>query len=117
MADSDTPALTDRRVIACNYTEGTNVAAQGARAYVVPLYLGGNLPERVMVRVRSRGGRWVTKWEAVHRLDNFRLATLPPEHPRYSDEDLHADLAVGETDIERLRWAKAEITKEERTYG
>ena len=105
----------DRRVIACNYAEGTHVAAQGARAYVIPIFLGGNLPERVMVRVRSRGGRWVTKWEATRRLDDFRLATLPPEHPRYSDEDLHADIPVGERDIERLRWAKAEVTKEDRT--
>jgi hypothetical protein len=75
----------DRRVIQCNYTEGTNVASNGARAYVMHGDAGsGN--ERVGVLVRSRGGRWVAKWENTKRLGDFRVKTLPPEHPLYSDE-------------------------------
>lgn len=80
--------LPDRRFIACNYREGTGVAAEGALAYVV-LWLGGNLPERVSVLVRSRGGRWVQKWESMRRLTNFRLKTIPPAHPRHGDERIN----------------------------
>lgn len=87
----------DRRVIACNYAAPTSIATEGAKAYIIP-QLGGNLPERVRVLVRSRGGRWVEKWESVRRLDNFRLVTLPPEHPRYADERL----GLGDMDDERL---------------
>ena len=78
----------DRRFIACNYREGTGVAAEGALAYVI-LQLGGNLPDRVRVLARSRGGRWVEKWESMRRLTNFRLKTIPPAHPRYGDERIN----------------------------
>jgi len=97
----------DRRVIACNYIEGTNVAALGAKAYVIP-QLGGNLPERVRILARSRGGRWVEKWESVRRLSHFRIVTLPPEHPRYADARLW-DCEVGESDVRRLEWAREEM--------
>jgi len=76
--------MTDRRAIACNYAVPVSVAAKGALAYVDwPNWGGGN--DRVPLLVRSRGGRWIRKWEAMHRLENFRLKTLPPEHPRYGD--------------------------------
>ncbi len=73
----------DRQVVQCNYAEGTGVAASGARAYVAQLNLG-NANDRVVVLVRSRGGRWVEKWENTARLTNFRVKTLPPEHPLYN---------------------------------
>lgn len=95
----------DRRVIACNYIQGTTVAAPGASAYVC-LPLGGNLPERACVVVRSRGGRWVQKWEDMRRLGNFRLKTLPAEHPRYGDERIWDG---NDEYLERLLWAAREM--------
>lgn len=72
----------DRKVVQCNYLEATGVAADGARAYVTRSNRG-NDNDRVMVLVYSRGGRWVEKWENTSRLGNFRVKTLPPEHPLY----------------------------------
>jgi hypothetical protein len=72
----------DRRAIQCNYREGTTIAAMGARAYVILANLGGG-HDRIEVLVRSRGRRWVRKWESMRRLTDFRLKTLPPEHPQY----------------------------------
>ena len=72
----------DRKALACNYAESVSVAAKGALAYVRwPNY--GNANDRVLLLVRSRGGRWIEKWEAMRRLTNFRLKTLPPQHPLY----------------------------------
>jgi hypothetical protein len=79
--------MTDRRVVACNLSEATKVAAQGAKAYVV-LPNPGSGHDRIEVLVRSRGGRWVRKWENARRLTNFRAVTIPPDHPRYADERL-----------------------------
>jgi hypothetical protein len=70
----------DRRVVQCNYIEGTGVASKGARAFVTRSN-GGNGTDRVMVLVYSRGARWVEKWEDARRLGNFRIKTLPPKHP------------------------------------
>jgi len=78
---------TDRRVVQCNYAVGTNIASEGARAYV-SLPNKGNGHDRIRVLVRSRGARWVLKWEDTRRLTNFRVKTLPPEHPLYADERL-----------------------------
>jgi hypothetical protein len=83
----DGPALPDLRVIQCNYAEGTKIAAEGARAYLVGTN-PGNANDRVEVLVRSRGGRWVRKWEDVRRLVDFRVKTLPPEHPLYGHRDI-----------------------------
>lgn len=96
----------DRHVLACNYREFTNVAAQGALAYVL-LQFGGNLPDRVRVLVRSRGGRWVEKWESVRRLDNPRLKTLPPEHPRHADDRLFGEAT--EDHVRQFVAAQAEL--------
>lgn len=87
----------DRYVVACNYTEGTGVAAPGALCYVSLSNPGGG-SDRLLIVVRSRGGRWVQKWENIRRLANFRLKTLPPEHPRYQDQriqDGSSEWAVG----------------------
>jgi hypothetical protein len=72
----------DRKVIQCNYVEATGVAVEGARAYVTRLN-PGNGNDRIMVLVFSRGHRWVEKCEDARRLGNFRVKTLPPEHPLY----------------------------------
>jgi hypothetical protein len=87
--------LPDRMAIVCNFADGTKTAKPGAKAYILP-QLGGNLPERVRLRFQSRGGRWIEKWEALGRLTNFRLTTIPPEHPMYESRgwvSLDAELA------------------------
>lgn len=93
----------DIRAIVCNYTESTKIVKAGSKAYVVHAYLGGNLPERVLVIARSRGGRWVEKWESLRRLGNFRLKTLPPEHPRREHHWLQ--YSATEEHLDRLRRA------------
>jgi hypothetical protein len=74
--------MEDKRVVACNYTEGISSTAQGALAYVLLSNPGGG-HDRLFLLVRSRGGRWIEKWEDARRLTNFRAKTLPPEHPQY----------------------------------
>jgi hypothetical protein len=75
----------DRKVIQCNYRKATKVAVEGARAYLM-LNNRGNANDRIMILVRSRGGRWVGKWEAMANLHNFRVKTLSPGHPLYDDQ-------------------------------
>jgi len=82
-----TEPLPDRKVVQCNYAVPTKIAAQGARAYVV-YPNGGNGHDRIGILVRSRGGRWVEKWEDSRRLRDFRVKTLPSEHPLYGNDRL-----------------------------
>lgn len=82
-----TAGLPDRLVVQCNYATGTGVATAGARAYLTRGNPGG-YHDRIMVLVRSRGGRWVEKWESIARLDGFRVKTIPPDHPRWTDARL-----------------------------
>lgn len=77
----------DRKVVQCNYAEGISPVAEGARAYVVYTNDGWD-NERICVLARSRSGRWIEKWEDIRRLGNFRVKTLPPEHPLYSNDRL-----------------------------
>lgn len=84
----DKPPTLDRRVVQCNYAEPTNIASAGARAYLV-LPNPGNGHDRITILVRSRGARWVEKWERTDRLRDFRVKTLPPEHPLYSNDRLY----------------------------
>jgi hypothetical protein len=93
-----------KRVLVCNYREGTSIAAPGARAYF-SLGLPG-LPDRAYLLVRSRSGRWVQKWENVKRLCNFRFTQMQPEHPMYADTRI-ADYLTDDT-LQRLQWAFAE---------
>ena len=79
--------LSDRKVIQCNYADGTKIARAGARAYVV-LPNPGNGHDRIKILVRSRNGRWVEKYEDIQRLTNFRVKALPSEHPLYSSDQL-----------------------------
>lgn len=74
-----------KTVIVCNYREATKVAARGAKAYVSLTNVGNGF-DRIYVVVRSRGGRWIRKWEAMYRLGNFRIKSLPPENPQYELE-------------------------------
>lgn len=87
-----TGKLPDRKVIQCNFAEATNAASTGARAYVVLMNRGGG-HDRIVVLVRSRGGRWVEKWEDIRHLKDFRVKTLPPEHPLYGNDRIgcHGD--------------------------
>jgi hypothetical protein len=87
--------MDDRRVVQCNYAVATRVAARGARAYV-GLHTGGSVFDtgdirdgRIMVLVRSRGGRWVHKWERIAHLRDFRIKNLPPRHPLYNDDRIY----------------------------
>lgn len=74
----------DRHVVQCNYASGTSPVAARARAYLVRANPGGG-NDRIVVLARSRGGRWVERWEDIRRLENFRRKTLPPEHPMHGD--------------------------------
>lgn len=77
--------MATKRVIQANYAEATKYIAKGARVYVSNVNYG-NGSERVLIVARSRGGRWVEKWESIKRLTNFRLKTLPLEHPKHKDD-------------------------------
>lgn len=81
------PREGDRRVVQMNYAVSTNVAAKGARAYLV-LPNGGGGHDRICILVKSRGGRWVEKWEDSRRLTNLRAKTVSPGHPLYDDDRL-----------------------------
>lgn len=86
-----TPGTRDLRVIQCNYAVGTKICAEGARAYVMQTNPGGGA-DRIHILARSRGGRFVDKWEDIRRLRDFRPKVIPPEHP------LHGHLWTGYTD-------------------
>lgn len=73
----------DKKIIACNFRQGTSVARKGALAYLLSDNRG-NGSDRVEILIRSRGGRWVEKWEDIRRLENFRVKTIPSEHFLYS---------------------------------
>lgn len=77
----------DRKVVACNFRVSTKLVPEGAKAYVERTNPGGG-HDRIWVQARARGGRWIRRVEAMHRLHNFRLKTLPPEHPAYNWEHL-----------------------------
>jgi hypothetical protein len=80
---SDDPL--DRHVVQCNYAVPVSTAAAGSRAYLVRPNPGGG-DDRIVILSRSRGGRWIEKWEDIRRLENFRCKAIPPEHPMYWDE-------------------------------
>jgi len=69
-------------------------------------------PEMAEVELRSRGGRWVEKWEATRRLENFRLKTIPPEHPRFTDRRLWT--SATQADLEECLSAVAQLAAEGR---
>lgn len=72
--------MSDRYAVVCNVTDDTKVVRSGAKAYVG--YIPGDGPfGSLCITVQSRGGRLIRKWEPVKRLSNFRIKTIPPEHP------------------------------------
>ena len=77
----------DRKVIRCNHRDGTRAVAEGAAAYVMQTNPGGG-HDRIKLLSRSRGGRWIEGWTTTKRLENFRVKTLPPEHPLYGNDRL-----------------------------
>lgn len=70
------------KAIACNYLDGTGYCATGAKAYLTGL--SGISTGRVMITTRSRGGRWIDRWERLDRLGNFRFVS-PPVGKRVMD--------------------------------
>jgi hypothetical protein len=74
----------DKRAIACNH-KGSKVFVAGALCYLNDI---DGMGEDAHIVGRSRGGRWVQTWAALKHLSNFRIKTIPPEHPRYSDEKM-----------------------------
>ena len=63
------------RAVACNYIMSTSACSKGAKAFV----LGenpGNGNDRIRVLARSRGGRWIEKYEDSRHLGNFRVVTV-----------------------------------------
>jgi hypothetical protein len=105
--------IAEYKAIACNYTESTKIASVGAIAYVArgnP----GNGHERIPIVARSRGGRWIYKWESIRRLDNFRLKTVMPGTPLerhlYNKAAMTAQTADDGELLAELISAKAQTT-------
>lgn len=76
----------DRYAVACNVTTADAVVATGASAWLTHETDPGWGHERPVVLVRSRSGRLVQRRMASTRLRDFRVKTIPPEHPRYDDD-------------------------------
>jgi hypothetical protein len=70
----------DKKALACNYAVATKVCPQNALCYIIDRNPGSG-GERVKLLARSRGGRWVEKWEVRWRLHNFRVKTVPSSNP------------------------------------
>lgn len=75
----------DHRAIQCNLTASQKTAAKGARAYVTLANPGGG-SDRIEILLRSRGGRWIEKWQDIRTLADFRIKTIPIGHPLYHDQ-------------------------------
>ena len=82
------PETLDRYAVVCNYREGTGTSRKGGKAYLADWHWSGGGYERVRVVARSRGGRWITKWEPVKRLTRFRATTVPAASPDYARRDI-----------------------------
>lgn len=91
----------DKKAIACNYLECTSSVSKGALAYVVAT---SGAAERINILVRSKGGRWIKKWESFKRLGNFRGKTIPPSHPRFSDQRIRDYSSYPEEVNNDLEW-------------
>jgi hypothetical protein len=75
-------APNEHQRIACNFSKNTQTAIKGSLAFVL-LPNGGSLHDRLFVLSRSRGGRWIRKWESIKHLANFRKKTIPRDSPLY----------------------------------
>ena len=65
--------MTDAFGIVCNY-EGDSAISSGAKCW---LRFTNGMVERYEFRVRSRGGRWITKYLNLSRVSNWRVAWVP----------------------------------------
>ncbi len=89
--------------MACNYAAGTKIARDGARCYL--LWRTGGDNRRCQVLVKSRGGRWVTKWEPIVMLDHFRIVRVPEARVEFARlrECYAADHTIGTvTDLDDI---------------
>ena len=91
--------------IACNYAVPTRVAGKGALCFVLNENFG-NGNERIQLLVRSRGGRWVSKWERIDRLTNFRAKIVVGENPIYNRLSDYFQPEGNRHEIERLKSAE-----------
>lgn len=83
----------DRRAIQCNLTASQKTGVKDARAYVI-LANPGNYSDRIEILLRSRGGRWIQKWQSIRLLADFRIKTIPIGHPLYHDDRIHWDYEI-----------------------
>jgi hypothetical protein len=97
----------DYRVMVCNMTTPTKIYTEGTKLYVVNPNRG-NGGDHIEVYGRSRGGRWVHKWESAKRLGNFRFKTIPPEHPLYKSCSFFISTWLTDDDLTMLRKACGE---------
>lgn len=89
--------MDDKKAIVCNFAISTKTATKGTRAYYAWGNSGGTIDGgRIYLYYRSRGGRYITKYEALKNLHNFRLTTVPPEHPFYDCNALNKRFAAHE---------------------
>lgn len=87
----------DIYAVQCNFREGTKVCPAGGRAYVIGVH-----DDAVWLLARSRGGRWVKKWERFRRVHNFRKKTITPKDPMHERMRM---IGMGYTNP---AWAEAE---------
>lgn len=101
----------DLRVITCNVIKANtnHTWHDGARAYL--RYNTG--ADRIAMLVRSRSGRYIKTWVAYANLANWRVRTVPPEHPRYA---MLADLAWHDDDEDRLAAKVAELSRHSEAF-
>lgn len=75
--------MADKYMIVCNLAVPTATARKGAAAILGPTSGGAIGDGRVLLYIRSRGGRLISKWEPIKRLTNFRVKTLAEGNPLY----------------------------------
>jgi hypothetical protein len=78
--------MSDKYGIICNFAVPTKTSSTGSKAWLGVTSGGAIGDGNVRLYMRSRGDRMIEKWDRIKRLTNFRIATLPPEHPFYKHE-------------------------------
>jgi hypothetical protein len=77
------------KIVACNYAVPVKASSKGTLCFVLRAN-NGNANESVVILCRSRGGRWIERWERIDRLTNFRFKTVVSADPvfeRVKDSD------------------------------
>ena len=98
----------DKKIIVCNFATPRKTASEGTRAYFASNSGGTIDGGNVNLLYRSRGGRTIVKYERLKHLKDFRLATLPPDHPLYNDERVFkADEEWASKTLEHVRYWNA----------